>query len=72
MFLKSLRRNLLCKIVIHFEREHPNASLNLFPHPQPLSHLWEKRLGNEGYQGFYTFGMLPFERASPKYVIKLT
>jgi hypothetical protein len=22
--------------------EHPNASLNLFPHPQPLSHLWER------------------------------
>jgi hypothetical protein len=24
------------------EWEHPNASLNLFPHPQPLSHLWER------------------------------
>ncbi|MHC5600024.1 MAG: hypothetical protein ACYTXC_29540, partial [Nostoc sp.] len=22
--------------------EHPNESLNLFPHPQPLSHIWER------------------------------
>lgn len=37
------------------------ATLTLFPHPQPLSQAWEKGLGDEGYQGFCTFGMLPFK-----------
>jgi hypothetical protein len=23
-------------------KKHPNARLNLFPHPQPLSHFWER------------------------------
>jgi hypothetical protein len=28
----------------------------------PFSHVWEKGLGDEeGYQGFCTFGMLPYE-----------
>jgi hypothetical protein len=26
----------------HLHGEHPSASLNLFPHPQPLSHVWER------------------------------
>ncbi|MEH2054696.1 MAG: hypothetical protein V7K97_00655 [Nostoc sp.] len=28
--------------VVEFNREHPNESLNLFPHPQPLSQRWER------------------------------